>query len=102
MTIIVSILEDADLALAERLTKITEQFRSAIQSDDSIEVDVSGCTGADLRILQIVEATRRQVDRLGGEAKLTGPMDPGFAALLDRAGFTGPTHSFWSQGEILP
>lgn len=83
---------------------LAERMRSAIADHPAVELDLGDATRADLTVIQLIEAARREAARCDRALTLAAPATPAFAALLDRAGFltaaTSADHDFWFHGAL--
>ena len=75
---------------------------AALRDGDGVTIDVSGLTGADMTVLQVLVAARKSAVALGKPIGLTGADGP-LRGVLERAGFIGadgvvlaPEGDFWT------
>jgi ABC-type transporter Mla MlaB component len=77
---------------------------SQLEQHDAIELDLSAVAEADVSLLQLVCAARRQAERDGKSLRLAMPVHDALAALLERAGFLtdipSADQNFWFHGDL--
>ncbi len=81
-----------------------EQVLAAFEQDLPIVIDLDGVTGADLTLVQLVEAARKSADRRGRTLSLSAPASGPTRAVLERGGFLGAPDraAFWLQDTVNP
>jgi hypothetical protein len=89
-----------DSATTRSIAAVTDRLRET-PVGATVTVDASDLAEADLSIVQLLEAFRRDSGRV---VALAAPANPCLAAVLDRAGFlTAPDADaidFWFHGEL--
>jgi len=96
----VSIGNHADDGLPQRLAQFSDDLTSSLSKHGAVSLDLSEVRHPDLRVVQVVEAARKQAAVTGATVALVGAVDAGLLSLLERAGFLAGEHPFWSQGTI--
>ena len=78
------------------------ELLAALRDGDGLTIDLSGLTGADMTVLQLLVAARKSALALGKPIGLTGTDGP-LRGVLERAGFIGadgqvlaPEGEFWT------
>ena len=93
---------DGDLCLAT-IAGLYNDLTVALDCGRSVSIDMGTAETADLSVLQLIVAARRQAETRGGSVTLATAAPPALAALLERAGFAAAAgtadHDFWFQGE---
>ena len=98
---IVRIGNGVDEGTLERLNEFSDALNSSLSQHASVTIDLSKVRDPDIRFVQIIEAARIHAAGTGADIALAGPIDAGFARLLERAGFMTGAHPFWSQGATI-
>jgi len=91
-------------ACMKTIGAIAEQMRDAIADHPAVELDLAAATRADVSLIQLVEAARREAVRADCVLSLAAPATPALTTLLDRAGFltaaTPADIDFWFHGAL--
>lgn len=98
---IVRIDDGVDEGPLERLSRFRDALNTSLSQYPSVAIDLSEVRDPDVRFVQIIEAARIHAAGTGADIALAGPIDAGFARLLERAGFMTGAHPFWSQGATI-
>ncbi len=96
----VSIGNHADDGLLKRVAQFSDDLKSSLSRHGSVSLDLSEVRNPDIRVVQVVEAARKQAAGSGATISLVGTVDAALLSLLERAGFLTGEHPFWSQGTI--
>jgi anti-anti-sigma regulatory factor len=82
-----------------------EKILSAFEQDMPIAIDLEGVTGADLSLIQLIEAARKSAARRGRSLILSAPAAGETLRVLERGGFLGSDaarSAFWLQDTVTP
>ena len=75
-----------------------------LEQHDAVELDLSAVAEADVSLLQLVCAARRQAEHDGKTLRLAHPVHAELTALLERAGFLtdipSADQTFWFHGDL--
>lgn len=75
------------VANIRNIAEVYKELRAAIENSDTVELDLSACTDADLSLVQLVEAARLQAVTAGMSLSLSLPVSDAVTAALHRGGF---------------
>jgi anti-anti-sigma regulatory factor len=91
-----------DLSLPS-IAQAHEKVLEAFEQDLPIVVDLDGVTGADLTLIQLLEAARLSASRRGRSLALSAPASGATRAVLERGGFLGAPDraAFWLNDTVI-
>jgi hypothetical protein len=92
--VVVGIAEPADI---RTIADIHRALLLALQQNSSVKVAVPDGAGADLSVVQLIEAARRFAAAQGKTFALSAPAAPGLREILQRGGFLSAVSdcAFW-------
>jgi len=98
-----NIIQLGETVTIQNVEAMRERIVAAFEDHADVALDASAVAGADLSLLQLVEAARQHAVREGKTIRLTAPANPVLAGLLERAGFLAAaspdTSAFWFHGD---
>jgi anti-anti-sigma regulatory factor len=93
-----------DLSL-QTIADVHEKVLAGFEQDLPIVLDLEAVTGADLSLIQLVEAARKSAARRGRSLILSAPAAGETLRVLQRGGFLGgdaARSAFWQQDTVTP
>ncbi len=87
-----------DLVPLNALSRLADELIAALTEKNKVLLDLTGWAGADVRVVQLVEAARRHAGEIGSSLTLVATPGSDLERTLVRGGFVdAATKSFWMQ-----